>query len=98
MALHWIPAVMLVAALGSWPYAYYTLLRVVVFVAAGLIAWQAYDVSREVTIWVVAFGVVAMLFNPVAPIHLSREIWTVVDLAVAAIFAWHFFASQDRRA
>jgi hypothetical protein len=32
-------------------------------------------------------GLVALLFNPVVPVHLTREIWFFIDLAVAAIFA-----------
>ena len=36
-----------------------------------------------------AFIAVALLFNPVVPVHLDRETWRVIDWGVALIFAWH---------
>jgi hypothetical protein len=36
-------------------------------------------------LWVTLFAAVAMLYNPVVPIHLSRSAWTPVDLSVAAL-------------
>ena len=77
-------AIMLLGALGYWPYGYYVLLRWVIcpaaiFVLAATIIWKTYWAC-----W--AFGVVVMLFNPIAPIHLTREIWRIVDLVVAALF------------
>jgi hypothetical protein len=33
------------------------------------------------------FGIIAVLFNPVIPIHLNRDIWTtIIDVTVAVIF------------
>jgi hypothetical protein len=36
--------------------------------------------------WVWVFGIIAVLFNPVIPIHLNRDIWTIIDVTVAVIF------------
>ena len=45
LALHLVPAVFLVGAIGPWPYGYFTLLRFVVCIAA---LWLAYlDYQRE---------------------------------------------------
>jgi len=75
---------MLLGALGAWPYGYFTLLRWVVCAAAVFVAIQAYGWKRATWVW--AFGLVAALFNPLAPVHLSREVWRPVDLATAALF------------
>jgi hypothetical protein len=32
------------------------------------------------------FGIIAVLFNPVIPIHLNRDNWTTIDVTVAVIF------------
>ena len=32
------------------------------------------------------FALVAILFNPLAPVYLSRETWQPIDIAVAVLF------------
>jgi hypothetical protein len=31
-------------------------------------------------------GLIALVFNPVVPLHFGRELWIVVDLIVAVLF------------
>ena len=75
-------AVMLLAALAKWPYGYYRLLRLV---TCGVSAYGAY-VSHETgkVGWLWAFVLVAVLFNPIIPVHLTRELWQPIDVATAA--------------
>ena len=77
-------AVLLVAALGEWPYGYYTLLRWATCAAAIFVAYKAYLWKGNWAAWL--FGVIAVLFNPLLPIHPSRSIWRPIDLTVAAVF------------
>ena len=85
---HFIPglvaAIMLVGALGAWPYAYYQLLRVVVCGVAVFVVWTAHICNNAWAVWLL--GIVAVLFNPLLPVHLSREMWSVIDLICAALF------------
>lgn len=77
-------AAMLLGALGEWPYGYYTLLRWVTSAAAVLVAIFAYQWQR---IWaVVVFAFVALLFNPLVPVHLSRSTWRPIDIGAALLF------------
>jgi hypothetical protein len=79
-----IAAVMLLGALGRWPYGYYQLVRWVTCGAAVWIAFLAYDWRKQ---WAsVLFGIVAVLFNPLLPIHLTREIWQPIDFLCAVLF------------
>ena len=74
-------AVMLVIALADLPYGYYTLLRIVV---CGVALYGAYIASTsKATEWVIPLGIIALVFNPLIPIYLSREIWAVVDVLTA---------------
>ena len=84
-ALYAVPALMCLAALLPMPYGFYTLLRLVVTIAAVLVAygWLQRDRSSFVPF---AFGGIAILFNPLIPVHLSRAAWAPIDLAVAAAF------------
>ena len=79
-----IAAAMCFIAIGDHPYAYYTLLRVVTFVAALvglLVAWKAQAVWA---MWM--FGVIALLFNPIVRVHLTKDIWQVVDALAGLAF------------
>lgn len=47
--------------------------------------------ENENNYWWFVFVVIAILFNPVFPFHLGRELWQVVDLIVAAILVISLF-------
>ncbi|MBA7624103.1 hypothetical protein ES703_31507 [subsurface metagenome] len=79
-----IAAIILLFALAPWPYGYYQLLRFVVCGAASYIAFMAYNWQKIWAAWL--FGFIAILFNPLIPIHLSREIWQTIDVVCAALF------------
>jgi hypothetical protein len=79
-----IAALMLLGALGDWPYGYYQLLRFVVCGAGTYIAWLSYHSKYPWAVWLFAF--VAILFNPLAPVHLSRATWGLLDLFCAGLF------------
>lgn len=91
---HWIlwagPVVMLVAALLPWPYGYYNFLRFCVSGAAIFLAYQQWTHDEAASKWVVALTGIALLYNPLVPVHLTREIWTVVNVGTAMAFVGHF--------
>jgi len=79
-----IAALALLGALGDWPYGYYQLLRFVVCGVGAYVAYRAYNWQKIWATWL--FGIIAVLFNPLIPIHLSREIWQPIDLICAIVF------------
>jgi hypothetical protein len=96
--IHFIPAGMLVLALGRWPYGYYMLLRVVVAAAALLLVGLIYQQAKSFTVWFGLFLIVAIVFNPIGPLHLTRGAWSILNVAAAAIFAGHFFVRRTQLA
>ena len=74
---------------GVWPYGYYMILRWVVFGAALFILWTSYKLKQNTWIWIM--GAVALLFNPIAPIHLDKETWVVIDFIAAGTFLISIF-------
>jgi len=92
-----IPIIMLFVALLDLPYGYYTLLRIIVCGCSGYLAFTAYNVSQKATLWVFILGGIALLFNPIIPIHLSKELWTIIDPIVAFIFVGHFIMLYRER-
>lgn len=74
---------MLLLGLAAMPYGYYTLLRLVVFLTAGVGAYLAYTTAR--TGWTVALGIVALIYNPLFRVYLSRDAWEPVNVLTAAL-------------
>jgi hypothetical protein len=79
-----IAAIMLFLALASWPYGYYQLLRFVVCGVSVYVAFMAYNWHKMWATWL--FGFIAVLFNPLIPVHLSRELWQPIDGICGVIF------------
>jgi hypothetical protein len=68
-----------------WPYAYYSLLRVLVcgIAIAAIVALRAAPGPN-----LVGFIIVGLLFNPIAPVHLNKPLWSLIDLVAAAFFVY----------
>ena len=94
-----VPAGLLFFALLPLPYGFYTLLRIVVCAAAGYLAFREYRMKESATVWTVALAIIAVLFNPLIPVHLSREVWAPVDVVAALVLVahWRFGARPSRK-
>ncbi len=79
-----ITIVMLLIALLPMPYGYYTLVRICVCVLSSFLAYKTWQ--EKINLWMWIFIIIAILFNPIIPIYLSRELWAVIDIVVAIVF------------
>ena len=84
----WIPqaiatAMLLWALVPSNPYAYYTLLRWVACPIFAFLAIRAAERRRVGWAWIL--GATAAAYNPVVRMHLTRELWTLVNLATIGV-------------
>ncbi|MGB7768662.1 MAG: DUF6804 family protein [Verrucomicrobiia bacterium] len=78
-----IAVVMLFAALGRHPYDYYTILR---WIACGVSAFTAFQAAETKKFgWLAVFVIVAIVLNPIAPLHLKRDTWALVDIAAGVL-------------
>lgn len=50
---------------------------------------------RVRTVWVIVLGILALLFNPLIPVHLTRALWAPIDLASAALLAAHLWFQRE---
>lgn len=89
MRRFWIPSVatlMSVLALARMPYGYYMLLRVSLCAACAYYLVQTRP--KLSSGHRVALAGLAVLYNPVLPVHLaSKPLWTLVNLATV-IYLW----------
>ena len=84
-----IVALLLAIPSGFWPYGYFVLLRWVVAGIALYNLWIAYNLQKMGWVWIM--GGVALLFNPILPIHLDKSTWQVIDFVAAFIFVVSVF-------
>ena len=83
-----IAAFLLLAALPIPRYDFYVVLRFVVTLAACAALTQAFRnrPRKGFDLLTLAFAMVVVTFNPIWPVHLSKQIWIVIDLASAWLF------------
>ena len=74
----------------KFPYGVYTLLRIVVTLSAAFIIYDNYKKTNNVNQIIVIFSIILIIFNPMFPIRLSKEMWLPIDLVTAAIYFYHF--------
>jgi|SRR4029077_12479887 hypothetical protein len=95
--LFWvIPAAMLIIALAPCPHVYYRVVRLVVFVCAAAISLQSFD-RRGWHAWTIALALLAVVFNPILPVHLTRTIWSVLNGLGALLLIAHLWVEREHR-
>lgn len=87
-------ALLLLAALPFWPTKLALVLRIAVCLPALVAAYVAYDERR--TGWAILLGLIAVVFNPIWPLGLSRGNWVATYLVAAVLLA--AAAARFRRA
>ena len=74
-------AALLLLCLIPFPYGVYTLVRFIMMILGGFLAYHYY--SKDKKVLAIVFGSIAFLFQPFIELALGRELWMVVDVVVA---------------
>ena len=83
-------------SIGRSPIGYYTLLRIVVTI--GAVAIIVTEFENGINFWVIAFGFVAILFNPFIPMYLGdKSAWMPIDLITAILFGIKSFTFKNNK-
>lgn len=92
-----IPAIFLcIVPFFKFPYGIYTLLRIIVTLSAAFIIYVNYKKINNVNSTIVLFSIILIIFNPVFPIRLNRELWLPIDLTAAAIYFYHYIKMRKQ--
>lgn len=79
--------ILLIIAPNDFPYGYYEFLRLMVTIISGYYAYWVFKRSVEKTFWFWGLLTIAILFNPIFPIHLGdKDIWANLDVISALFF------------
>lgn len=77
-------SIMLILAIPRlFPYGYYRILRWIVLGGSIYISFKAYETKR--IYWIYIFAFIAILFNPLAPIYLKKNVWIIIDTITAIV-------------
>ena len=73
------------------------LLRVLATLGFAYIAFQTYSSDEELLgiKYFLVFGAAAVLYNPILPIYLPREVWTIINLATTILVFHHWQAGKQ---
>lgn len=78
-------AALLFIGLIDLPIGYYTLLRIIVTI--GSVAVVVSEFENGLNFWVIIFGLIAILFNPLIPVYLNdKSAWMPIDIIGGIIF------------
>lgn len=85
------PGVLLIVApLISFPYGFYIFLRLIVTITAAYIIFDTYKNFKGINETIIIFSIIAILYNPIIPVHLTREIWLPINFVTAGIYFFNF--------
>jgi hypothetical protein len=76
---------LLMAVVRGGSYEFFLLLRIVVITNACLLAYRGFRKQKGTAL---LFGGIAVLFNPIIPVYLNRDVWRLIDAGVLGILVW----------
>jgi hypothetical protein len=76
-----IASLMSFIAISDFPYGYYTLLRLVLFSIGTL--YLIFFRNLKLPIVDILVFVVVLMWNPIIPVYLTKEIWTALNIMVS---------------
>jgi hypothetical protein len=86
---------LLILALANMPIGYYTFLRIVITI--GAVAVVVTELKNGVNFWVIAFGLIAVVFNPIIPVYLyDKALWAPIDIVAAILFGIKSFTIKPK--
>jgi hypothetical protein len=86
-------AALLLLAPLDWPYGYYQFLRITIAITAIWLACQVHESSQG---YALVLTLVAILYNPILPIYLDKDVWLPINLGTGIFYI--LFAVRVSRA
>ena len=86
---------LLLLAIASMPYGYYQFLRIFITIVAGISTYNSFLSKHRK--WLYIFITILILYNPILPIHLNKEIWLPINLLTFIVFLVYIFTKKDEK-
>lgn len=92
-----LPLFLLILAFFPMPYAYYQIMRWLLCGYSCFIVWNLHERNKnsfQITKGI--FVLMAILYNPISPIHLTRDGWLIIN--IMSILVWVFYLLKVKEA
>ena len=87
-----LPTILLILApLISFPYGFYIFLILIVTITSIIIIIYNIKAAGGVNEITILFGLIAILYNPIIPVNLTREIWMPINFVTSGIYIYCLF-------
>lgn len=91
-----VPAILLLlVTFINFPYGFYTFLRLVVSISSGFIIYLNYKEEKKITVSIIIFTIICLLFNPIIQVHLTKSQWVPIDIITSIIFIYSYFKIKN---
>ena len=85
---------MLFVGIADLPIEYYLFLRIVVTFSVVIVLVN--ELKRGLNFWIIAFGLMAITFNPIIPDYLNdKSTWMLIDFLVGVLFLIKSFTHKQ---
>jgi len=78
-------AVLFFASIFDLPYGFYTFMRILTFILSCVFALLYYTELDSFSPTLIPVFIIGVLWNPIIPIYLTKDIWVVLDLIAAIV-------------
>lgn len=72
------------AIFNFWPYNFYIILRWIIFFVSVYMVNKSY--KSKVDTWTIVFCALAITFNPIIPLYLTKSNWIIIDVIGSVLF------------
>lgn len=77
-------------------YGFYTFTRLIITTLSGLIIYKQYKINPQ-SLWLVVFGIIALLFNPFVIISFEQETWQIIDFITVIVVGFYLWKKGNKK-
>lgn len=83
--------IIMIVALFNMPYGYYNFLRIATFISSILLLIISGPIFNELNVHSILFIATLILWNPIFPIYMYRDTWTLINVGAAIYYGYLTF-------
>lgn len=65
--------------------------KMIICFTSGTIIFYGFKSAKGINETIIIFSLILILFNPVFPIHLEKELWLPINLLISGIYIYGYF-------
>ena len=87
-----IPAgLLIISNLVTFSVGFEIFVKLIICFSSSIIIFYGFKSAKGVNETIIIFSLILLLFNPVIPIHLEKELWLPINLLTSGIYIYGYF-------